>query len=167
MHSMLGMRRPIEVESMVDIDAPPEAVWRVLTDFERFRAWNPFIVKASGDVRLGGVVHLTVRAFPSSPMRISFVATITVCDRARELRWRGDFGAPWIGAGDHVFSLAPRGPGRTCFLQRETFSGLLPRVVRPALALTARRGFERMNEALAAQCLRERATAIHTDGAPS
>lgn len=37
------------ISTEIDIAAPPNAVWAVLTDFDRYNEWNPFIVKLSGD----------------------------------------------------------------------------------------------------------------------
>ena len=33
----------------IDIAAPPKAVWAVLTDYDRYPEWNPFITNMSGD----------------------------------------------------------------------------------------------------------------------
>ena len=32
----------------VEINAPPSRVWEVLTNFEKYPIWNPFIKKISG-----------------------------------------------------------------------------------------------------------------------
>lgn len=37
-----------QLESEVDVQASPERVWEVLTDFTAYPAWNPFIVQAGG-----------------------------------------------------------------------------------------------------------------------
>jgi len=39
-----------EIETTVEIDAPPAAVWRVLTDFPTYGEWNPFIPTIAGNV---------------------------------------------------------------------------------------------------------------------
>ncbi len=31
----------------IDIEAPPETVWRILTDLERYGEWNPFVVSST------------------------------------------------------------------------------------------------------------------------
>lgn len=33
----------------IEIAAPPSAVWAVLTDYDRYPEWNPFVVNLSGD----------------------------------------------------------------------------------------------------------------------
>ena len=41
-----------ELRSHIEIDAPPEEVWRVLVDLERYHEWNPFMVEARGVERI-------------------------------------------------------------------------------------------------------------------
>jgi uncharacterized protein YndB with AHSA1/START domain len=35
-----------QLESEVEVQASPERVWEVLTDFAAYPDWNPFIVRA-------------------------------------------------------------------------------------------------------------------------
>jgi uncharacterized protein YndB with AHSA1/START domain len=42
-----------QLRAQVDIQASPERVWEVLTDFAAYPEWNPFIVQASGAVAPG------------------------------------------------------------------------------------------------------------------
>ena len=37
----------------IDVAAGPNAVWAVLTDYDRYPEWNPFLVKISGDKQGG------------------------------------------------------------------------------------------------------------------
>jgi uncharacterized protein YndB with AHSA1/START domain len=37
-----------EIITEIEIDASPSQVWQVLTDFEKYPTWNPFIKKISG-----------------------------------------------------------------------------------------------------------------------
>jgi len=37
------------VSTEIDIAAPPSAVWKVLTDYDRYPDWNPFLIKLCGD----------------------------------------------------------------------------------------------------------------------
>jgi hypothetical protein len=136
----------IEVRAETDIDAPPAAVWRVLTDLPRFAKWNPFIREASGSAELGGTIH--VRVQPSLRIPLAFRAKVTVRDD-HELRWKGHVLADWLAAGDHVFEVTALPNGRSHFVQVERFSGLLPRLAKRLLATEAKRGFDAMNEALA------------------
>ena len=143
----------IEVTATTDVDAPPERVWDVLTDFGAFHAWNPFIREAHGSTELGGSVHVRVK--PSLPVPLAFRATIIECEEGHRLRWRGHVVAPWVAAGDHTFEIEPLPDGRSRIIQRETFTGFLPKLAGRLLRDETRRGFEAMNHALAERAARE------------
>ncbi|WP_281783837.1 SRPBCC domain-containing protein [Sinimarinibacterium flocculans] len=49
------------IDRMLEIDAPPEVVWKVLTDFARYGEWNPFVPEARCDLRPGGALEMQVR----------------------------------------------------------------------------------------------------------
>jgi uncharacterized protein YndB with AHSA1/START domain len=38
-----------EIVTEIEINAPPSRVWEILTDFEKYPTWNPFIKKISGE----------------------------------------------------------------------------------------------------------------------
>jgi hypothetical protein len=54
-----------ELRTFVDIDAPPEQVWQVLTDLPAYAEWNPFVMKADGALVVGD--RLSVSAPPVNP----------------------------------------------------------------------------------------------------
>jgi hypothetical protein len=132
-----------------DINAGAEKVWDALTDLPRFREWNPFIREASGTPAVGA--KLRVRVKPTLPVPLVFHPEVLVCEKNRELRWRGFFFSPLLASGVHSFTLEPAGEGRTRLVQRETFGGLLPAFLSRLLLSEARRGFEAMNRALKAR----------------
>ena len=39
------------------IHAPADVVFQLMSDLPRYKDWNPFLVEASGDIRMGGVVN--------------------------------------------------------------------------------------------------------------
>lgn len=50
-----------QLESEVEVQASPERVWEVLTDFAAYPDWNPFIVQAGGRAAPGSRLgHLLV-----------------------------------------------------------------------------------------------------------
>ncbi len=64
-----------ELYSEIDIDANPEAVWRVLTDFASFPDWNPFMRNIKGDLEVGK--KLIVYLQPSGARGMTFKPTGT------------------------------------------------------------------------------------------
>jgi hypothetical protein len=139
----------IEVNAATEIDASAEAVWSVLTDLNSFKAWNPFIRDARGTTDVGGSVRVRVR--PSVGIPLVFHAKVLSREDNHELRWTGHVFSPWLARGDHTFTIEALGKDRVRFVQRETFSGLLPWLAKRLLAREARRGFDAMNQALGAR----------------
>ncbi|MFE1954687.1 MULTISPECIES: SRPBCC domain-containing protein [Streptomyces] len=136
------MRR---ISTEVVIDASPGDVWSVLTDFERFPEWNPFIVKAAGRVAVGEQLDLTFRQASGRHMGIK--PTVVAAEPGRVLRWRGRLWLPGIFDGEHIFELSERPEGGTLLVQSETFAGLLVPFTQKVVRETVGR-FIDLNEAL-------------------
>ena len=63
-----------ELRSEIEIDAPPERVWAVVTDFAAYPEWNPFIRRISGELREGARLEVRIappgaRVHPPPPSR--------------------------------------------------------------------------------------------------
>ncbi len=136
----------MEIQAHIDIDAPPERVWAVLTDFGRHPAWNPFIREISGEVREGA--RLVVGLGPPDKKPMTFRPTVVEAEPNRSLVWLGVLVAPWLFRGEHRFRLEPLGRGRARFHHGEAFGGALVPLLRRSLDTDTRRGFELMNGAL-------------------
>ena len=138
-----------ELRTEVEIEAPAERVWQLLTDFAAFPQWNPFIRKAIGEAKTGA--RLEVYLQPSGARGMTFRPTVLRADPNRELRWSGRLFVRGLFDGEHVFTIEPVGSGRVRFVQRELFSGLLVPLFARGLDTDTRRGFEEMNQALKAR----------------
>jgi hypothetical protein len=134
-----------ELQTSIEIDATPERVWEVLTDFDSYPDWNPFIRSARGKAEPGA--KLENRLEPPGGRAMTFKPTVLVAEPARELRWLGRLFLPRLFDGEHIFRLEPLEGGRTRFVQAERFRGVLVPLFGKTLEQT-RRGFEAMNEAL-------------------
>jgi len=136
------------LHTTIHIDAPPETVWQILTDFSAYPDWNPFIPAVEGTVREGETI--TVRIEPPGGQGMTFTPTLQRVEPNRTLRWLGRLFLPKIFDGEHIFELHPENGG-TRFVQRENFGGLLVPLVWGSMEESTRRGFEAMNEALKAR----------------
>jgi hypothetical protein len=129
------------VSATTQIDAPPLAVWAVLTDFGRYPEWNPLFREASGEVAVGG--RITLRAVqPANGRLMTVKARITAADPGAELRWTSSL--PAIMSGEHSFELTPADAG-TRLTQTEVYGGLLAATVSIPRTETI---FQAMNDAL-------------------
>jgi len=138
-----------ELRSEIEIQAPAERVWQLLTDFPSFPQWNPFIRKASGNIRVGE--RLEVHIQPSGASGMTFRPAVLKAEPNRELRWLGHLLISGLFDGEHIFTIEPLGESRVRFTQREVFTGLLVPLFARGLDTDTRRGFEEMNQALKAR----------------
>lgn len=138
-----------EIRTEVEIDAPAERVWQVLTDFGSFPGWKPFIRRAEGEARAGA--ELRVHLQPASGRGMTFKPTVLRAEPPHELRWLGRLGIPGLFDGEHIFTIEAAGADRALFVQREVFRGILVPLMARGLDRDTRRGFEEMNRALKAR----------------
>jgi hypothetical protein len=136
-----------EISSEREIDATPDEVWAVLTDFARYREWNPGFEKAEGRAQVGETLHLTFAKQGGKGMTMH--PTVLVADPGRELRWLGRLGLPGIFDGEHRFEIQELAPGRVRFIQAERFSGVLVPFLRKLVRVDTPAMFEAVNAALA------------------
>ncbi len=135
-----------ELSAEIEIKAPAEQVWRILTDFDKFPEWNPFIRQAKGKVETGA--RLEVNLQPTGSRAMSFKPKLLDVEPNRKLRWLGRLLIPGLFDGEHSFTIEPLDEERVRFVQSERFSGLLVPFFAKSLDKDARRGFEEMNHAL-------------------
>jgi hypothetical protein len=129
------------VSATTQIDAPPMAVWGVLTDLSRYPEWNPLFREASGEVAVGE--RITLRAVqPSNGRLMTVKAKIVAADPGAELRWASNLTG--IMSGEHSFVLTPL-DGGTRLAQTEIYGGLLAATVSVPRTETI---FQAMNDAL-------------------
>jgi hypothetical protein len=132
------------LETSIEITASPEQVWQVLTDFDSYPDWNPFVTSISGVAEAGQ--QLVVRLQPPGGRGMTMRPRVQSADRARRFAWLGRLGVPGVFDGAHEFLIDGR-DGTTTFTQRETFRGALVPFTGRLLART-KLGFEAMNAAL-------------------
>ena len=133
-----------EIRTELEVDAPPEVVWDVLTDLSAYPEWNPHVTAASGDLRERSDLDIEVR--PGGSRSRSMNVTVTALEPQRKLEWVGTVVSPWLFEGRHTFELEPLADDRTRVVNRERLGGVLVRFV---VADDAECDYEAMNLALA------------------
>ena len=135
-----------EISSEIEIEASAERVWQHLTDFESFPEWNPFIRKASGEIKVGERIEVFLQLPEGKGM--TFRPKLLKVERNRELRWLGRLGIPRLFDGEHIFIIEQLGEGRVRFVQREKFKGFLAPLFLAMIKSSTLLGFEEMNKVL-------------------
>lgn len=138
-----------EIKTEIKIQASPEKVWQVLTDFENYPNWNPFIQSISGEKRVGK--HLSTKIYPPNRKPMKFKPIVLKFDQNKELRWLGSMAIKRIFDGEHYFKISSLENGSVLFQHGEVFRGILVAFM-PKVFVATQLGFEQMNAALKKEC---------------
>jgi hypothetical protein len=133
------------LETEIEINAGPERVWAILTDFDKYPEWNPFIKKAKGTIRVDEKLEICLS--PPNSKETIFNPTVKKVVENSEISWLGHLLFPGIFDGEHIFTITKSKHG--CMLvQKEKFRGLLVPLLWRRLNSDIRAAFELMNNAL-------------------
>ena len=144
-----------EIRTEIEIGAPADRVWSLLTELDAFSDWNPFLRRASGEVKEGARLEIYMQ--PADGRGMTFRPTVIKAEPNREFRWLGHLGVSGLFDGEHSFTIEPLDGNRVRFVQSERFTGVLVPLVLLMIEKNTQRGFEDMNVAL-----KERAEAAQT-----
>lgn len=102
-----------------DIDAPPQAVWDLLTDASTYGSWNDAIVSLEGPIAVGNRLALVSIVNPDR----TFKPKVVEMTEPSRMVWAD--GMPLgLFKGVRTYTLTPQGSG-TRFTMEEVFSGLM------------------------------------------
>ena len=131
----------ITLPTTITIDAPREAVWRVLTDFPNYGVWSNFS-RVDGVATKGA--QLTMR-MPG----MAFRSTVTVAKANSQLQWSRHIISDRVFLGQHTFTLESTPDGKTVFVNSELFAGILVKPFERLFTNTKRpNGYDLFNRAL-------------------
>ncbi len=142
----MDLRTTRTIRSAIEIRAPLEVVWRILTDFATYPEWNPHVRRVLGTPAPGA--RLAIESRPPGGRSVVMRPVVVTWRPPYELRWRGTFLGRRLFSGEHGFRLEDTGPDRVRFVQDETFRGLLVPLYAAFRLAGTRRGFEQVNETL-------------------
>ena len=136
-----------ELKTEIILNASPEKVWNVLTNFEAYKNWNPFIVSSSGQLKKGA--QLTNTMMHGGKKNV-FKPVITKVNPNKEFEWLGT-GFVGMFKGRHYFILEDLGNGQCKLIHGEKFSGLLSGPIMKMIGEETLQNFQKMNQALQSQ----------------
>lgn len=134
------------VYTEIVINASVDRVWNILTDFENYPAWNPFIKQIQ--FHKSGQERLSIIMQPEGSKPMKFTPKVLQYHKNVELRWIGKLGVSYLFDGEHTFKLIDNHNGTTTFVQYERFRGILIPFTKKMLDVNTKNSFEAMNKAL-------------------
>jgi hypothetical protein len=137
-----------QLHTTIAIEARAEQVWAVLADVEHYGEWNPFVTAIDGSLAVGE--RLRVRLTPPGARGVTMKPRVTVVEPGRTFEWLGSIVVRGIFDGRHRFEIEAT-DGGTRFTQRESFSGVLVKLLPRSFHARTAAGFTAMNEALKAR----------------
>jgi hypothetical protein len=136
----------MQVRTEIEIQAPPDRVWKILMDFERYPEWNPYIHEIQGDPVKGA--KLRVRLGSAGRNDMTFRPVVTKMQPEKTFRWLGHVLLPGLMDGEHNFQIEAIGENATRFIHSENYRGLLVWIYGRLEPDYGESNFVAMNEAL-------------------
>ena len=133
------------ITTEIIINAPKETVWNVLTDFEAYPQWNPFILSVKGKAVKGERLTNTLR---NGDKTMVFKPKVLSVVPFQYFDWLGSLGFRGLFDGHHSFEIEEVSPTQVKLKHSETFSGLLSSAILKKIGEPTRQNFIRMNQAL-------------------
>lgn len=104
----------------IEIQAPMEAVWRILIDLPAWSRWNSTIERTEGKVVINAKIKLFVKAAPGR----AFPLRVVSLNAPQHMVWIG--GMPVrLFKGTRTYQLSASSSETTQFHMREEFTGIL------------------------------------------
>lgn len=130
----------------IDINAPQSVVWEALARKDQWRFWNTFLYDCDPSLRIarGNEIFLAMQRLEGDE-ETEFQPIITMMRPPNMMRWVSTI--PGLRT-EHVFEIRENVPGRTRYIHRELFSGILSKVFLPFIRQDERQGMRRMSQQL-------------------
>ncbi|HYV52857.1 MAG TPA: SRPBCC domain-containing protein [Candidatus Eisenbacteria bacterium] len=135
-----------EINTEIEINAPPEKVWRVITDFTHFPDWNPFIREIVGTLIVGSKLEIHIST--TSGKNRTYRTTLTKVEPNHELRWYGKGLLPGLLNGEHIIKIEQLSENHVRMIHQEIFTGIGTFLAGNRMEKDVRHSFEEMNSAL-------------------
>lgn len=139
------MNKSIKTE--IVINASREKVWNILTDFDKYPKWNPFIIKIEGELVKGKKLTNTML---NGGKKLVFKPTILSVIPYQYFDWLGKLFIPGIFDGHHYFEIDELSSNQIKLTQGEHFSGILSTSILKKIGNDTRNNFIKMNQAVKA-----------------
>ncbi len=137
-----------EIDHVLRVEAPAETVWRVITDFDAYPEWNPFVVGCASTLVPGDPID----------MRVALVGPVmrqreTIFEHEPGRRMGYGLAPNFTGAlaSNRTHEVEALGPASSEYRSHFELSGWLSPLVRGLLGSRLEAGFAAMSEGIRAR----------------
>jgi hypothetical protein len=113
-----------EIETVIEISAPPSKVWAVITDINNWKEWSPIIKESHGTASVGSELTITMIGKEEGKDGPKYSPIITELNEPHYFKWRAHMLADFVFTNYKIFELEETGSG-TRLTHKELFKGLL------------------------------------------
>ncbi len=131
----------------IDIEAPCEKVWAIITNVDKWHEWSPTINASEGKAEVGSVVTITMMSKEAGKDGPKYSPKIIKMDEPKYFHWRAHMMAGFIFTNDKIIELEPTATG-TKVIHKETFKGLMAALMKGQMEKGVPTMLNMMNEAL-------------------
>jgi hypothetical protein len=133
------------IRTEIVINANKEKVWDILTNFENYPQWNPFIKEIKGTLEVGNRLQNTML---NEGKKFTFKPKVLKVIPYQYFDWIGHLFIKGLFDGHHYFELEETGPGQVKLSHGEHFSGILSGPLLKKIGESTRNNFVKMNQAI-------------------
>lgn len=133
-----------EVRTEILIHSKPEKVWNILTDFNQYSQWHPYITHIQGKLKKGK--QLKVTYLDKDNKLKKFSAYVLDLDTNKTLSWGGSLG--FIFRAKHYFMIEEVNDSTVKFIQGEYWRGMFGKGYGKKIYEQTFNKFNAMNERL-------------------
>jgi hypothetical protein len=138
----------VRIEHRVGIQAPAEVIWEVIADLKNWGQWSTLYPAASGDIRIGGVLELTLALPGQQPQQLR--PTVLDWVPNEQLHWKLTLLGGLVKT-LRYFEIESLAEASCIVSSGEIFSGLLGPSLAKRMGRTVYRAFADMDDALKAR----------------
>ena len=112
----------------IEINASPEEVWSVLTDWEKLVEWSSSFIGISAENMVEGERFLVYFKNPLSGKTLEFERVCTSYEEGKRFSWSGEL-SPHGCTDNHIFTVESTASGNTLFKQEDGIHGSYSKLI--------------------------------------
>ena len=112
------------ITTEIEISAPPEKVWSILSNINQWQEWSPIINHSAGEFTEGATLSMTMMGKSPEQDGPKYKPVITKIIPNQHFSWKAKMMAEFIFTNGKIIELAKSETG-TKLIHKETFKGLM------------------------------------------